>query len=101
MGYAETIGFRAGTAHAFRWFDLSANEVTVLELHPFCVMDVTLKNYMNLPPQQAIDTIQMLINKVKEVNGTFAAIWHNETISDWGEWEGWRTVYEQSLPAIS
>lgn len=101
MGYAETIGFRAGTAHAFRWFDLSANEVSVLELHPFCVMDVTLKNYMQLSPQQAINTIQILINKVKNVNGTFAAIWHNETISNWGEWEGWRTVYEQSLPNIS
>jgi hypothetical protein len=29
------------------------------------------------------------------VNGTFISLWHNESLSDYRNWEGWKNVYEE------
>ncbi len=97
LGYAEVVGFRAGTSHSFHWFDIEKNESSSLEMHPSCVMDVTLKNYLLLSPDRAVEKLRTLIEEVKKVNGTFLPIWHNESISNHGEWGGWREVYESML----
>ncbi len=94
LGYAETIGFRAGTSFPFQWFDLERNEVTALQIHPFCIMDVSLKNYLNLSSQEAIKTIQTMLDEIQKVNGHFISIWHNESLSNYLDWKGWSEVYE-------
>ena len=60
MGFTDEIGFRAGTSHSFQWYDLSNEIETQLKVHPFCVMDVTLKNYLKLTPQQAVEKLNEL-----------------------------------------
>lgn len=97
MGYAETIGFRASTARSFAFFNLTTNRQTPLTIHPFMLMDVTLKNYMALAPEQAIEVTAEIIQHVRQVNGELISLWHNESLSDYGEWKGWRTVYEQLI----
>jgi hypothetical protein len=94
MGYASSAGFRAGTSFSFPWFDLAKNEATTLMVHPSCIMDVTLKNSLKLTPENAKQKIGKLMDEVKKVNGTFTSIWHNESVSDYGEWKGWRDVFE-------
>jgi hypothetical protein len=37
------------------------------------------------------------IKVVKSVNGEFISIWHNESLSDKGRWQGWRKVYEEMV----
>ncbi len=96
MGYSDQIGFRAGTSSPFRFFDLEANQTTNLTIHPFQVMDVTLKNKLLLSPDEAIDEITTLINAVKAIGGTFTALWHNESLGDTGEWKNWQSVFEQT-----
>jgi hypothetical protein len=54
MGYADHIGFRAGTCTPFRFYDLSTETETNLRIIPFCVMDGTLNQYMHLNPGEAI-----------------------------------------------
>ncbi|MBS1646484.1 MAG: polysaccharide deacetylase family protein [Bacteroidetes bacterium] len=95
MGFASQVGFRAGVCSAFNWYDIEAEEETPLVVYPFCVMDGTLKSYMQLSPEQAIKTCAQLIEEVKKVQGTFITLWHNETLSDWRQWQGWRAVYEE------
>ena len=95
MGFAGQIGFRAGTCTAFPFFDLSANRSTELMIHPFHVMDVALKNYMSMSPDEAWRVILELMLEVKKVNGTFISLWHNESLSDSGQWQGWQKVFEQ------
>lgn len=95
MGFAGQVGFRAGTCTAFPFFDLSANRSTELMIHPFHVMDVALKNYMSMSPDEAWRVILELMLEVKKVNGTFIGIWHNESLSDSGQWQGWQKVFEQ------
>lgn len=93
MGFADKNGFRAGTCNAFYFFDLNKNEETKLRVHPFAVMDRTLKSYENLSNQKALETIKYLIDNVKKVEGTFVSLWHNESLSNSFEWEGWHTVF--------
>ena len=97
MGYPDHLGFRAGTSYPHRFFDLKENRITNLTIHPFVVMDVTLKNYLGLTPQQAVHEIRRIIDVVQKVNGTFIMIWHNESLSEKGEWKGWKRVFEEML----
>ena len=97
MGFASLSGFRAGTCTPFPFFDLSRNQCNELIIHPFQVMDVTLKNYLNLNPEKAWQLIEGLMTEVKKVNGTFISLWHNESLKDSGQWLGWRKVFEQIL----
>ncbi len=94
MGFADACGFRAGTARIFKWFDLSRNEVTKLNVHPFAFMDGTLNEYLKLTPQEAMNKIQALFHEVKAFGGEFSFIWHNETIGDYASWKGWSEVFD-------
>lgn len=93
MGYAEAIGFRAGLAIPYWWYDLSREAVTPLRVHPFAVMDVTLKNYLRLSPQEACVRITELVEVLRQTGGTFTSLWHNNSLSDRDDWAGWRRVY--------
>lgn len=97
MGFAEHIGFRSGTAHTHKWFDLSKNEVTGLTLHPFVYMDGTLNEYMLLSIKESKNRIKGLFEEVQEFGGEFIFLWHNETIGDYGKWEGWSEVLDYTL----
>lgn len=94
MGYAALTGFRAGICDSYNFYDLDMEVETKLRIHPFMVMDGTLKDYMKLTPADAINQITTLIEEVRQVNGTFISLWHNESLSDEKRWKGWREVYE-------
>ncbi|MDD4372841.1 MAG: polysaccharide deacetylase family protein [Bacteroidales bacterium] len=102
MGYAAMPGFRAGIADDFYFYDLDHEVKTALRIHPFAVMDGTLRDYMQLDAEEAVSKAEDLINSVKAVNGKFILLWHNETLSDQKRWTGWRKVYqnlvESALP---
>lgn len=93
MGYADIAGFRAGTARSFPWFDLKKNDITNLIIHPFSYMDGTLKEYLNLEPNEAKLKIAELFKEVCLHGGQFSYIWHNETIGDYAHWDGWKDVF--------
>lgn len=94
MGYADAIGFRASIATPFNWYDLKKEQSTDLMLYPFQLMDVTLKDYLNLNPADAIEQSSAIIQQTKAVGGTFISLWHNSSFSDLHGWKGWRNVYE-------
>jgi hypothetical protein len=97
MGMADRIGFRAGTARSFFWFDLAKNSSTALRIHPFAYMDGTLNEYLHLTPEVSKQKISELFNEVRQFGGNFTFIWHNETINDRGKWTGWKDVLEYTL----
>jgi hypothetical protein len=94
MGFAEAAGFRAGTSYSFLWFDLIHNQTTSLRIHPFCIMDVTAKNYLNLTPFGAVDMGRSLKELVFLFGGSFTFIAHNESLSETEGWEDWLHVFE-------
>lgn len=97
MGYAETTGFRAGIANNFWWYDLSTEQVTSLRIHPFALMDVTLQNYLALTPAAAIQRAESVMSAIREVGGTHCFIFHNNSLCESEDWQGWRQVYERLL----
>lgn len=97
MGYATQPGFRAGIADSFLFYDLDHDMVTPLRVHPFHLMDGTLRDYMQLNPAEAIKAAAAIIAEVKAVNGTFVSLWHNETLSDKKRWIGWLEVYRKII----
>jgi hypothetical protein len=97
MGWPSQAGFRAGISRPFPFYNLSAEKETHLLFVPFMVMDRTLKDYMNLSTLEAMSQIKSTIEKVKAVGGQYTMLWHNDSISNFGEWEGWREVFEEAI----
>lgn len=95
LGYAHSSGFRAGICDPFPFYDLEKEEETPLTLYPFTIMDGTLKDILHLTPDEAIEALDIFIEKVRAVKGTFISIWHNESLSGQRRWKGWRRVYEE------
>jgi hypothetical protein len=97
MGYSDLPGFRAGMSRPFPAFDLHLNEPMPLIIHPVAVMDSTLKSYMKLTPDEAIQVVSEISDSVKKVGGTMVTLWHNTSVSDFGIWKGWQRVYVDVL----
>jgi hypothetical protein len=97
MGFAALPGFRAGICTPYQFYDVDLETVISLTIVPFAVMDGTLRDYMNLNPEEAIEIIHKLIGEVRLVGGLFVSLWHNESLSETGRWAGWRHVYEDML----
>lgn len=97
MGYASNVGFRAGTCTPFYFYDLDFEIQTPLKIFPFALMDTTLNDYMKLTPKQSLGRIRDLKNEVKAVDGTFITLFHNENLSDYLRWKGWKRLYESML----
>lgn len=97
MGYASQVGFRAGTANTFRFYDLESDTVTSLNIHPFAVMDGTIKDYLNLSITDSYNVISKVIDEIKKVSGTFIYLTHNETLGGEKRWVGWPELYRKII----
>jgi hypothetical protein len=77
IGYAEAMGFRAGTCIPYHpWSMLEERELALLEI-PLVVMDCTPVDYMRLSSQTMLSRIDALIARAKAVGGVFTLLWHN------------------------
>jgi hypothetical protein len=97
MGYAGTTGFRSGTATPHPFYDLLGDRVLPITLHPTCVMDVTLMQYLRLSPYEAVERVRKLVKEVRDVGGQMLTLWHNSSLSGHGAWQGWEGVYPAVL----
>jgi hypothetical protein len=94
MYFASETGFRAGTSRPFLWYDLKKEKTSTLWIHPFCFMDGTLQDYHKLKHLAIKERIALLIKEVRETNGCYISLWHNESLSDQNRWKGWRAIFE-------
>ena len=97
MGFASAIGFRASICSAYTFYNLDTETILPIKIYPFAVMDATLLYYLKLSPEQSLTQISALIEEVKNVNGTFISLWHNDTFSNYKQWEGWESVYKEMI----
>ena len=95
MGYADEIGFRASTALPFFWYDLENETITDLKIYSFQAMDVTLKEYLNLSPDDAFWALNKLKKAIQNVDGQLITLWHNSSFGE--DWKGWKEMYEKWL----
>ncbi len=97
MGFASQVGFRAGICTSFNFYDLDMELETKLKIHPFAMMEGTLKYSMNIHPDDAMNKIKALIDEIRKVDGVFMSLWHNDTLNNKKIWTGWKAVYEQMV----
>ncbi len=101
LGYADEIGFRAGTATPFLPFDLRQRRtIDILEFSNM-IMDVTLfeSAYLALPQNEAMARCSDMIDQVRSVNGVLVLLWHNSSLTDVIQ-PGWRSFYSELLSLL-
>ena len=101
MGFASQAGFRAGIAGSFHFYDLENDMVTNLRVHPFALMDGTMRDYLNLDVDSSFALATQLVDEVKAVGGTFIYLTHNETLGGEQRWVGWPEMYRHLLDYIT
>jgi hypothetical protein len=101
LGFADNIGFRAGTCTPFNFYNLKTESEMQLKIYPLQVMDVTLKYYLELTPEDAFSKVTAIINETEKVKGTFISLWHNSYIFDAQNNNQWIQLYPSILSFIA
>ena len=99
MGYAAKMGFRASICSPYSYYNLLDEQEEALTVHPFAIMEATIRHYMNEPEEQAMSYMLPIIEQVKKVKGTLNVVWHNDSLSELSPWEGWSGLYEKMVIA--
>jgi hypothetical protein len=99
MAYADHEGFRCGTCHPFRPFDVEQDREMRLWERPLVVMDGSLRDYRGLTPDQGKARIMELAQRCRQVGGEFSLLWHNSSLD--GSWRPWAQVYGQVVRALA
>ena len=97
VGFADRIGFRAGTAYCYRPWLLEQRRIADLVEVPLLAMDSTLQNYMRLEPVEALLRLREYVARCRAVGGTFTLVWHNTKLTE----SGYSNVYRQLLAEIA
>jgi hypothetical protein len=100
MGYADAIGWRAGTNRPFYWYDLDREMATGFRVHPFGAMEVTLKNYRGLDAERAKTEILALAAATLPFGGPFTLLWHNSSFATEYGWDGWWEMYQKLVQEL-
>jgi len=98
LGYADHEGFRCGTCHPYRPFDVERDRQFDLVEIPLVAMDATLRGYRGLTPEQGEKRILSLARRCQRVDGVFSLLWHNSSLQ--GEWIPWANMYRRILPRL-
>jgi hypothetical protein len=77
LGYSEVVGFRTGTCHPYRVFDLVQRRPLDLYERPFQVMDVALLSSMSLSHDAAHGVVMDIASTCRRYGGSLGILWHN------------------------
>ncbi|WP_412062741.1 hypothetical protein [Rubrivirga sp. IMCC45206] len=86
LGWADAPGFRRGTAHPFRLFDLDAGRPTALWEMPLALMDTTLTTYQRLDAEAQANALAAVAAGAREAGGCAVVLWHNQLGADDRAW---------------
>ena len=85
LGFSEAPGFRRGTAHPFRLYDLGADRVTDVWEMPLAVMDTTLFDHQGLQTSNASDASLRALRAARASGGVAVVLWHT-LVGEPGAW---------------
>jgi len=79
MGYTNCNGFRASYCIPYIWYSLEDEQITALQINPYCIAENTLIYYSKKENKTLMELASPLINEVKKYNGQLISIFHNDT----------------------
>jgi len=97
VGFAEQIGFKAGTCIPYQPWLFPLNRQADLVEIPLLVMDRTLLAYMGLTKSQAVQEVNQVVERCRMVGGVFTILWHNDAFLN----PFYRDVYLSLLGTLS
>jgi hypothetical protein len=98
LAYSEQIGFRTGTCHPYRVFDLRERRPLNLREEPLQVMDVTLLSSMGLSLDAAREAVLEVAAQCRRHHGRLGILWHNNTLLRSGREQRW---YADLIEAVT
>jgi len=102
QGYGDAIGLRAGFSFPYRPFHLAQRRPLDLVELPLAVMDATLAEprYLGLEPRAGLERTLRLLERVADIGGTVAILWHTDRFSR--EYaRGWDRAYADVLEWVA
>lgn len=98
VGFADHVGFRAGTCREFPVYNLYAERTLSLREKPLVAMEKTLLDpaYMGLSPAESLARIERLAATCRRFGGTLSILWHNTSLLTAAD----RQLYTDVLEAI-
>jgi hypothetical protein len=97
VGFADHVGFRAGTSYPYRpWLLSKGREADLLEI-PLMAMDSTPQGYMKLSPDDALEKLLDCVARCRTVGGVFSLLWHNTRLIG----AGYAAVYRRLLGELA
>ena len=81
MSFHDRVGFRSGTSHEHRVFDLRERRALRLRERPLVAMDATLKGYMGLGEDEIVRRVSDLAARCRMFGGTMSLLWHNHNLA--------------------
>lgn len=97
LAFSEAVGFRTGTCHPYRVFDLEARRPLTLVERPFQVMDATLFGHLGLTPEAALAAVLDVSRQCRRFAGALGILWHNDEVLRTSRQKRW---YASLVPAI-
>ncbi len=95
MGYGSINGFRTSVASSYTWYNLVAEKITSLIIHPFCFMDANSFYEQKQTADEAFDELMHYLNVCKEVKGEMITIFHNQFLGTDKSFAGWKEMYSK------
>ena len=82
LGFADQVGFRAGTCREYPLFDLVARQTLRLRERPLILMDATMFGYMGLQLSQAASVARAVVRACRRHRGDAVLLYHNDSLWD-------------------
>lgn len=95
--YPDAMGFPCGMGQPFLWYDLEREACTELWLHPTMLMDRTLVSFMQKDKESLWQDFLGLLEASKKQGGELCLLFHNEALSESGEWLGWGDFFREMI----
>src|SRR5208282_674445 len=95
VGFADRIGFRAGTCYPFRPWILSEHRESKLLEIPLLAMDEIFYSHQKLEPAETLVKLRELVARCRAVGGVFTLLWHNTRIVHRGFLRAYETLLDE------
>ena len=96
LAFPEMEGFRFGTCHPFKLFDIDTDRESDLWEIPLTFMDASLFNRRMLSVDEALERTFALLDVCRKYGGICVGLWHN-VVDDIRAYPGWRHHFRQTL----
>jgi hypothetical protein len=80
LGFADDVGFRAGTCREYPLFDLLAGRPLRLRERPLVVMDTTLFAYLGLDLAASASRARAVVDACRRHQGDAVVLYHNDAL---------------------